>query len=375
MKLLKIEVTNFLLCEDNFTIDFTPKTSKSVEDIEYELSEIDTNLYTFNTIGIVGKNASGKTTAIKLLNLVYDILSNFKIKDNLDSIVSSKKDVKLKIYFYYEQQIYLYKTDLIYNNNANYVSFNHEEIFSKKYYKTKTNSIFNEADFTKINIIKDLPDDTSIIYYILKDMFFRGLSYNSNCEFISYLDGILNLYKSYDPTYDLVNAVISLLDDHIKSIELKNNKKIVVIYKDNHKAEKNKDELFNILSSGTIKGLDLYARIWFSLKYGCDMIIDEIENHFHKTLVDNLINLYKDKRINKYHATLIFTTHYSEILDLFNRTDNIYISKYNDFISLQNMHDYKLRSDAIKSKKFQENTFDTAVNYDSLMKLKQVLMK
>ena len=47
-----------------------------------------------------------------------------------------------------------------------------------------------------------------------------------------------------------------------------------------------------------------------SLVTGNDLIVDEIENHFHKTLVENLISLYKDKTINKKNATLIFSTHY-----------------------------------------------------------------
>ena len=37
---------------------------------------------------------------------------------------------------------------------------------------------------------------------------------------------------------------------------------------------------------------------------------------------------YKYKSVNKKNATLIFTTHYCELLDLFGRSDNIYISKY-----------------------------------------------
>lgn len=40
-----------------------------------------------------------------------------------------------------------------------------------------------------------------------------------------------------------------------------------------------------------IKGFGLFMFVAYLLKTGTDLIIDEIENHFYKVL----INLYKDK--------------------------------------------------------------------------------
>ena len=111
------------------------------------------------------------------------------------------------------------------------------------------------------------------------------------------------------------------------------------------------------------------------MKTGTDLIIDEIENHFHKTLVENLVNLYKDKSVNKKNATLIFTTHYCELLDLFGRSDNIYISKYDHGIRLENMYEkYKFRNELSKSNKFYNNEFNTNVSYEALMNFKKELM-
>ena len=113
-----------------------------------------------------------------------------------------------------------------------------------------------------------------------------------------------------------------------------------------------------------------------SLKEGFDLLIDEIENHFHKTLVENIISLYKDKTINRKNATLVFATHYCEILDLFNRQDNIYITKSDDKIRIYNMYkDYDVRPELLKSKQFYNNVFKTAVNYEALMDLKKELKK
>ena len=133
-------------------------------------------------------------------------------------------------------------------------------------------------------------------------------------------------------------------------------------------------ELIYMLSSGTTKGMLLYILMAASLQQGFDLIIDEIENHFHKTLVENMISLYKDKTVNRNNATLIFTTHYCELLDLFNRQDNIYIAKSNDKVYLTNMYDgFNIRSELLKSRQFYNNVFRTAVNYDELMQLKKEL--
>ena len=151
--------------------------------------------------------------------------------------------------------------------------------------------------------------------------------------------------------------------------------KYKIVYTNNTTKDVSASELYEILSSGTTKGFGLFTFVVYSLRTGADLIIDEIENHFHKTLVENLVNLYKDKSVNKKMASLIFTTHYCEILDLFNRSDNVYISKYNKAIILENMHtNYKFRSELSKSNKFYTNEFNTNVSYDALMDFKKELM-
>ena len=63
------------------------------------------------------------------------------------------------------------------------------------------------------------------------------------------------------------------------------------------------------------------------------------------------------------------------MLDLFGRSDNIYISKFENSIRLENMYEnYKFRSELSKSNKFYNNEFNTNVSYDALMNFKKKLM-
>ena len=70
MKLLRVVASNFKNCCDDFTIDFIAKSRKTSEDKEYELQAIADDLYAFT---FVGKNASGKTTAVDLLQSVEKV--------------------------------------------------------------------------------------------------------------------------------------------------------------------------------------------------------------------------------------------------------------------------------------------------------------
>ena len=59
---------------------------------------------------------------------------------------------------------------------------------------------------------------------------------------------------------------------------------------------------------------------------------------------------------------------------MFNRQDNIYISKSSDKVYLTSMYEgYNIRTELLKSRQFYNNVFDTAVNYDELMNLKREL--
>ena len=378
MKLLKVVANNFKLCEDNFTISFVPKANKTLDDKEFELHEISENLYTFTTVGIIGKNASGKTMTVELLSVIYDIFSNFRIKNSIDIFKYINKTVNIDVSFYYNNFLYRYVTDLYKNVlDDTTVLFKNQKLYKREYKKTydNINKLFDYEKYQEVINNIDLPEDTSIIYTLLKNITIRGI-YCPSEDFIyrNYV-GAFSLYKTLNNDLNIISSILKMFDEHLETIEMIDETKFKIVYTNKEIREVSIKELYDILSSGTTKGFCLFTFVVFSLKSGCDLIIDEIENHFHKTLVENLVNLYKDKSVNKRNATLIFTTHYCELLDLFNRNDNIYISKYDKSVILENMHEkYKFRPELSKSNKFYANAFNTNVNYESLMNFKKELM-
>lgn len=377
MKLLRVVANNFKLCDNDFTISFIPTANKTKDDKEFELNEIDKDLYVYTTLCIIGKNASGKTMSVELLSVVYDILTNYRIISSKDMLKHTNGDIQLDILFYNDGYIYRYLTTLTKDNAFvdEKILFKNEKVFKREYKKSHSKNLYEFDKYEEVILNTDLPNDMSIIFSVVRKFNTVGLYFASDDTSHKNYANAFKLYKRFDTNLVLIQSILKMFDEHISNIKMLNDDKFKIFYNDEKTKEVSNDELNEILSSGTTKGFKLFSGVLFSLINGCDLIIDEIENHFHKTLVEYLVNLYKDKSVNKKNSTLIFTTHYCELLDLFSRNDNIYISKFNKKIKLENMYEeYKFRPELSKSNKFYENAFNTNVNYESLMNFKRGIM-
>lgn len=98
MKLLYVKASGFKNIQNDCVLDFTAKSKKTTEDKEYELQEIADGLFVYNTVAFIGKNASGKTSLLDLLDCAYSILGNFSLEDKNYSY----DGIHLTLFFYHE---------------------------------------------------------------------------------------------------------------------------------------------------------------------------------------------------------------------------------------------------------------------------------
>ena len=144
MKLLRVKASNFKNCSDDFTIDFIAKSKKTSEDLVYELQKVTDELYVYNTMAFVGKNASGKTTAIELLDCCYSILGDFCVENKKYKY----NNINLEIIFYHDGYVYKYCTKLMEDTTfGNKAVFAEQALFSKKYFKSYVSKIYEEEGF------------------------------------------------------------------------------------------------------------------------------------------------------------------------------------------------------------------------------------
>ena len=76
--------------------------------------------------------------------------------------------------------------------------------------------------------------------------------------------------------------------------------------------------------------------------------------------------------MNRFGGTLIFTTHYPELLDEFERNDCIYIVRNRDGITVSNLTDILTRNDLKKSDAYQSGFLEGTVPiYEAYLNLKK----
>ncbi|MBR3307515.1 MAG: ATP-binding protein [Lachnospiraceae bacterium] len=277
--------------------------------------------------------------------------------------------LRLMHFFIYRYTVIL-GTDPSLGNKA---SFRNEHIYRKPYYKTNIKEIYDTDSFTELNDLGDLPEDTSNVFFILKKKQTRAIYFDSFGNGAETYQMMFKAMQNYDIEATILAKIMKIFDENIEDLQKLDGHNYRLTFNGETK-NLSDTQLIYMLSSGTTKGLLLYTLMVASLKEGFDLLIDEVENHFHKTLVENMLGLYKDKTVNKHNATLIFTTHYCEVLDQMGRQDNIWICRAGEQISLFNMYeDYQIRPELLKSKQYYKNAFQTAVNYDELMNLKREL--
>ena len=94
-------------------------------------------------------------------------------------------------------------------------------------------------------------------------------------------------------------------------------------------------DLERYLSLCTIKGIIVFSMVKEVLQSGGYLLMDEIENHFNKEIVSTLIRFFMDGKLNKNGGMLIFSTHYPELLDEYDRNDSIFIIRNRDGITAE----------------------------------------
>jgi hypothetical protein len=230
-----------------------------------------------------------------------------------------------------------------FDNNYTYLT---REIFQKDF--------INFFEDKNRNVIK-LQDNVSIVSYLpfLKEVTVSFYKINSIGK-VSMRQAPLDInpiiIKYFDPSIEHLERIKT---DHIQPTERLYKLKFV----NREEITVSELQLTNYLSTGTIKGLELYSMIIRALQKGDYVLIDEIETSLHKTLVIDIIKLFNSNKTNPHGATLILSTHYSELLDSIRRTDAILVcTKTNDGdLNTENLSNLIPRNDLNKSTAYLSN--------------------
>lgn len=391
MKILRIQASGLKLFKNEIVIDFYAKQRVSSDKNEM-LTNVFSNIYINNVISLVGINASGKTTSLKVISFVLNMLKNEpinKIKCNeiLEGL-EEQDEVVFTVYFITNDRKLIKLNTVIktYNhkNEINKEFDNPYYISSEKVYTKSVSSIRAKDDlfnFTNIKPITErnqeelfLLDDVSIIIAFTKKQndplfFIDSIDWTDNNGLRILGNFPIALVQFLDPSIEYLH--FKELEENDKKMEIRlkfYNKKEVVLY--------SPSAMNKYLSSGTVKGINVFMTAIFVLEKGGYLIVDEIENHFNKEIVSTLIRFFMDSEINKSGAVLVFSTHYIELLDIFERNDNIFLIKNINGINIENLSSLLDRNDFKKSDLLKSGYLEnTTPSYKLFVNLKRAIVK
>ena len=379
MKLLRATAEGLPLFKEKLDICFYAQQRISEEQKE-QLHPLFSNVYLNPATGFIGINASGKTSVLKVILLILGIMNNEPINhiDTRDILGDAKKTV-LNIFFYSETNKEVCRLETVVaarktKTEGIIYSIISERIWSKKTEEIIARKAMLDFDGKEPIMVRSgqedfLSDDVSIMIALNK----------KTGENIRIVDLLLFTNINVLPFSEGIPAeVITYLDPTVESLyfDEKDQKKIIRLkFKDKEEIVLNNPlELNNYLSSGTVKGMIIFTLAKEVLQNGGYIVVDEIENHFNKEIVTTLMRFFMDSKLNKNGGTLIFSTHYPELLDEYDRNDSIYITRNRNGITAENLSSILKRNDIKKSDAYQSGFLEgTTPMYEAYMRLKKSL--
>ena len=378
MKILRITAQGLLLFKEELDICFYAQQRVS-EDDKNNLYNMIGNYYLHSACAFIGINASGKTSVLRVINLALSIIKNEPINHaETRSILAGAKKATIRTCFYDEcKYVYCLETEIIAKKSktGEYIySILSEKLWEKPIASVRSKKYLTDFTGVKPTAIRNqneiyLSDDISFIIAHNKKVndtvdVFSLLSY-TNISALPFIEDIpLEVISVFDSTIE------KLCFEQIEGktfIHLKFKEKEEIILN-------NTVDLERYLSLGTIKGIIVFSMVKEVLQSGGYLLMDEIENHFNKEIVTTLIRFFMDSHFNKNGGTLIFTTHYPELLDEYDRNDGIYLVRNCNGITVENLSGILIRNDIKKSEIYQSGVIEgTTLAYETYIHLKKSL--
>lgn len=385
LMLLQFNVSNFTSFKDEIVLNVCANAQKEHNDIllKYGKERI------LPSIAIFGANASGKTNIFKALASAIQFVrtSNAKQINNFNSDIEpflldhqSRKQptsfhfiyvnngVKYEYGFQadkqkvYEEYLYAYKTQkpslIFHRTNVNQYEFstatkveltklskmNHD---NKLFLATATawNSSFTKDAFLWFSEKIEIYDSK-----IFDKGFISSLDYQKDPTLLPFMNDLLRNADIHISGYKIKNTENPIRNHFMEQLKLndveeeqRHNLFEQGIFTQHNISIHGKKENFELRleqeSNGTQKLFAYGPLIKEALEKGKTIAIDEIDNCLHPLLIQYLVGLFNNTKINKNGAQLLFNTHDVNLLDLSKiRRDQIYFVNKDDTTGISELY-------------------------------------
>ncbi len=356
-------------------------------------------------IEIHGANASGKSSTLEALRFMFEIIkmsSRVDINKSLPAVPFAFSDIAKNGNSEYEISIALNDYEYRYGFSMNKNGFDEEWLYMKKFSSTTKATqkviferVKNKVDFGKAygkykktwELFGDNNNLNTNKLLILSNVAIKeekGILrdiYNYINKFVFRIESVfqqkisLDILSQNNLLYQKFQKIINEFDPCLLGIQIdefdddSGNKTYNISAV--HKNIDNNDNttLIPLLreSDGTVKIFNIMPIILINLEIGGLLCIDELDVKLHPLLYKKIVNIYKDKNINKNNAQLIYTAHSTFLFnsnDL--RRDQLYLVEKDSLgkSRLYSLSEFRnLRVDADYEKKYLTGQFG-AIPYE-----------
>lgn len=356
-------------------------------------------------IEIHGANASGKSSVLEALSFMFRTIkmsNKIDVNNDLLTVPFAFSDKAKGENSEYEISILLGDYEYRYGFSMNKNGFDEEWLYKKKFssttratQKTIFERIKNEVHFEKgyekykktwelfgdnanLNTTKLLVLSNVAIKEeqgILRDIYNYINKFNFKIESFFQPQISIEILNQNNLLYKKFQEIINEFDSCLVGINIEpiNDDSDNKSYKISgiHSNIDNKTKTLIPLhreSDGTVKIFHIMPTILLNLEMGGLLCIDELDVKLHPLLFKKIVNMYKDKNINKNNAQLIYTAHSTFLFnsdDL--RRDQLYLVEKDSFgkSRLYSLSEFRnLRVDADYEKKYLTGQFG-AIPYEN----------
>ena len=382
MKLLKIRFDHLRMFEGG-VLDLDLYASDRVPSSDESAFGLARSLYSNNVVALAGINATGKTTVLNLVELACRIVGGLPaLGGGLPSALPMLFDgaPSLRCLFLQEGALFLLESQLALGDGDYPLAFA-DEIVSRL-----PEGRLRKADLASWPALeaaaRPLARRTDIdgVFAALapSDVSIASASVARVCGGRARAAVFRDDGFRLDGAFDGLDDVLRVFDPGIEHLEVGDSGRACTLtFKGAKPVPLSEQGLAEVLSSGTVRGLGLVQRSLAALGSGGYLLVDEIENHLNRQLVNVVLGLFASRETNPNGATLVFTTHYPQLLDHVHRKDNVYFLVRGEVgTSAVKYSDRVKRIENKKSEVFASNYVKgTAPRYSDVKALKDLVAK
>ncbi len=354
MRLLKLRVDGLTLFKNKrLELDFiaTDRVSRDEEGNVSDVTQLagGSAVYTQNVMGIVGINAAGKTTVLNLVRFVLGYMSgNYVMRQfatGANLMGKLEDSMTISCVFYEKGSYYLIESQLKAASKQRDAARMGEgaRVAPLVFEDERLWACPARMSRRAILDIDQLKSDSTLLLkrngdlgdeHVLNDA--QRTFLGDDMSIVSIITGRKSVPVEYPerslPLVSLPTPVVQAFDSSVEYLNWNNENQVFHLKFKNEDAERvvNAAVATATLSNGTVVGAELVDRAIGALKSGGYLIVDEIETGLNRSLVGTVIELFASPVTNPHGATLLFSTHYSELLDVLRRKDNVIVLVRNE---------------------------------------------